>query len=63
MINITHSDKSNFRLMDEYEVGLYVKYAQAYAFRQIGELAWEVDYFRRKDMRKPKSPKYTHPNF
>ncbi len=63
MINITNLDKSEYRQLDEYEVSRFVKYAHAYAFRQISELAWEVDYFRRKSARKWKSPKYTHSQF
>ena len=63
MENITGKDQSKYRLMTNYEVKRYVKYAQAYAFRQVADLAWEVDYFREITARKPKSPKYTHPNF
>lgn len=63
MINITDKDQSNYRIMTDYEVCRYVKYAQAYAFRQVKELTWEVDYFREITSKNFKSPKYTHPNF
>jgi len=63
MINITNKDKSAYRQLDEYEVSRFVKYAHAYAFREVGELTWEVDYFRKKTARNWKSPKYTNPNF
>ena len=63
MINITNKDKTNYRQLSEYEVSRFVKYAHAYAFRQVGDSAWEVDYFREKTARNWKSPKYTHPDF
>ncbi len=63
MENLTNKDQSAYRKLTSYEISRYVKYAHAYAFRQIGDLAWEVDYFREKSTRKFKSPKYTHPNF
>lgn len=63
MINITNKNQSQYRIMTDYEIRRYVKYAQAYAFRQIGNLTWEVDYFREKNAKSFKSPKYTHPNF
>lgn len=63
MENLTNKDQSAYRKLTSYEVSRYVKYAHAYAFRQIENLTWEVDYFREKTARNWKSPKYTHPDF